>query len=161
MVQALAALPPALKAKSHLWVIGQDDSKPYQQLALTLGVHSKIRFFGARHDVPRFLWSADVLVHPARHENTGTVLLEALVAGLPVLTVEACGYAPYIQESGAGVVVPEPFDQTAWNQALIKLLSDIENPLWRERALAFSASANVYDMPHTAVQYITEPESHT
>ncbi len=158
MVQALAALPPALKAKTHLWVIGQDDSKPYQQLALTLGIHSKMRFFGARHDIPRFLWSADLLVHPARHENTGTVLLEALVAGLPVLTVEACGYAPYIQESGAGQVVASPFDQTTWNHALVTMMNDIKNPVWRERALAFSSSADIYDMPHTAAQIITQPE---
>lgn len=38
-----------------------------------------------RSDIPRFLLGADLLIHPAYNENTGTVLLEALVAGLPVL----------------------------------------------------------------------------
>jgi hypothetical protein len=45
---------------------------------------------------PRFLLGADLLIHPAYNENTGTVLLEALVAGLPVLTTAVCGYAHYI-----------------------------------------------------------------
>jgi hypothetical protein len=43
-----------------------------------------------------FLLGADLLIHPAYNENTGTVLLEAVVAGLPVLTTAVCGYAHYI-----------------------------------------------------------------
>ena len=30
-----------------------------------------------RDDIPRFLLGADLLIHPAYNENTGTVLLEA------------------------------------------------------------------------------------
>ena len=46
---------------------------------------------------------ADLLIHPAYNENTGTVLLEALVAGLPVLVSAVCGYAHYIAEADAGL----------------------------------------------------------
>ena len=37
--------------------------------------------------------SADVLVHPSRRDTTGTVLLEAVAAELPVLCTAACGFA--------------------------------------------------------------------
>jgi UDP-glucose:(heptosyl)LPS alpha-1,3-glucosyltransferase len=41
------------------------------------------------------------------------VLLEAVVAGLPVLTTAVCGYAHHISDADAGVVVAEPFTQHA------------------------------------------------
>lgn len=154
-IHSLAALPIALRSRVHLWVIGQDKPQAYQQQALQLGVHSRLRFFGGRHDVPRFLFASDVLIHPAYHENTGTVLLEALVAGLPVITVAACGYAPYIEKSGAGVVLPEPFDQNAWNETLEKTLLSLNDSTYRERALAFAKLEDIYSLPETAVNIIT------
>jgi hypothetical protein len=48
------------------------------------------------------------------------VLLEAVVAGLPVLTTAVCGYAHYIAEADAGVVVAEPFDAA---RARLRLLA--------------------------------------
>ncbi len=150
-IESFAALPNALRARAHLWVVGQDDPQSYQKQAMALGVHSRLRFFGGRHDVPRFLLAADVLVHPAYHENTGTVLLEALVAGLPVMTVAACGYAHYITESGGGVVLPEPFNQQAWNDALTQLLRALPQGTYQENALAYSRSADLYSMPERVV----------
>lgn len=153
-IASFAALPNALRARAHLWVVGQDDPQPYQKQAMALGVHSRLRFFGGRHDVPRFLLAADALVHPAYHENTGTVLLEALVAGLPVITVAACGYAHYITESQAGVVVPEPFHALAWNEALTQFLSALPSSAWRANALAFAQSADLYSMPERVVEML-------
>ena len=48
------------------------------------------------------------MIHPAYNENTGTVLLEALVAGLPVLVSAVCGYAHYIAEANCGLVLDNP-----------------------------------------------------
>lgn len=155
-IAALAALPQALRSRSHLWVIGQDEPGHYQEQAMSLGVHSRVRFLGGRQDVPRFLLAADVLIHPARHENTGTVLLEALVAGLPVITVGACGYAHFVEESGAGVVLPEPFDQAAWNVLVASALPTLLLPECRERALAFAETADIYSMPEKAADLICE-----
>ena len=51
------------------------------------------------------------MVHPAHNENTGTVLLEAIAAGLPVLATDVCGYADHITAAEAGTVLDSPFDQ--------------------------------------------------
>ena len=67
-----------------------------------------VEFLKGRSDIPRFLLGADLLIHPAYNENTGTVLLEALVAGLPVLVTDVCGYAHYITDANCGRVVPSP-----------------------------------------------------
>src|SRR5690606_2295489 len=90
-LKALAALPRELKQRTRLLVIGQDDPKPFKLQAKALGVSSMVEFLKGRSDIPRFLLGADLLIHPAYNENTGTVLLEALVAGLPVLVSDVCG----------------------------------------------------------------------
>jgi UDP-glucose:(heptosyl)LPS alpha-1,3-glucosyltransferase len=155
-VIALAALPSALRARCHLFVIGQDDPKPFATLAARLQVGTQVNFLGGRSDVPDFLLAADLLLHPAYHENTGTVLLEALVAGLPVLTVEACGYAHYIREANAGVVLAAPFHQNALNDALQKMLSSAEMTRWHQNALEFAKHADLYSLPEKAADLIEQ-----
>ena len=80
-------------------MIGQNSPGRFGLLARQLGVVDRVHFLGGRHDVPDFLLASDLLVHPAYAENTGTVLLEAMVSGLPVLTTDVCGYAFHIQKA--------------------------------------------------------------
>lgn len=53
--------------------------------------------------------AADLLLHPAYREAAGIVLLEAITAGLPVLTTAVCGYAHYIVDANCGEAITEPF----------------------------------------------------
>lgn len=154
---SLAALPPALKARCHLYVIGREPNlTPFQALASQLDVAHKIHFLGGRLDVPTFLLSADLLLHPAYHENTGTVLLEAMVSGLPVLTVDTCGYAHYVQKADTGVVLPSPFRQAAWNDALEKMLFSAKRAQWQQNGLAFAKIADIYALPEKAAERIEQ-----
>lgn len=154
ILRSLAALPVALKNKCRLYVLGQDNPAPFFKLARELKLLNRLYFLGGRGDVLNFLLAADVLLHPAYHENTGTVLLEALAAGLPVLTTENCGYAHYIREAKAGVVLPEPFNQAALNQSLRDMLLSDQRSLWRQNALHFAKQADIYSMPEKAVDLI-------
>ncbi|EKD74229.1 MAG: Lipopolysaccharide kinase (Kdo/WaaP) family protein, partial [uncultured bacterium] len=121
-----------------------------------LGVAHLVRFLGGRNDVPGFLLAADLLVHPAYHENTGTVLLEAMIAGLPVLTVDSCGYAHYVNEARAGRVLPSPFCQNTFNQTLQQMLVSPERLVWRQQGLQFGQEADIYSMPERAVACIEQ-----
>lgn len=154
-IEALAALPEPLRRRTRLVAIGADDPTPFTAQAARLGVGERVFMPGGRKDVPDFLLAADVLMHPARHENTGTVLLEALVAGLPVLASAACGYAHYILDADAGNIVAEPFSQTALNDTLRGML---DNPdalrCWQHNALAFADSADLYSLPERAADII-------
>lgn len=154
VILSFAALSEPLRSRCHLWVIGQDDAAPFRKQAMELGVHARAHFFGGRPDVPRYLLASDMLLHPAHHENTGTVLLEALVSGLPVLTVDVCGYAPYVTEANAGEVLRGPFDQARWNVAVEKSLLSPERTAWRENGLAFAQTADIYQLPEKAVDVI-------
>lgn len=153
-IQALAALPEALKTRCRLFVIGHDKPGRFAHLAKQLGVAERVVFLGGRSDVPDFLLAADLLLHPSYHENTGTAILEALVAGLPVLTLDVCGYANYVSVAQAGQVLSAPFQQAAFNQTLEKMLLSPEQPVWRENAIKFAKTHDIYSLPEKAADLI-------
>ncbi|WP_322615564.1 glycosyltransferase family 4 protein [Pseudomonas sp. BIC9C] len=154
-LKALAALPAELRKRTRLFVIGQDDPKLFQMQSATLGLGDNVTFLKGRSDIPRFLLGADLLIHPAYNENTGTVLLEALVAGLPVLVSAVCGYAHYIAEADAGLVLDEPFDQAQLTQYLAGMLNDAQaRAAWSRNGLAYAETADLYSMPQRAADVI-------
>lgn len=159
-LKALAALPGELKKRTRLLVIGQDDPKVFQLQSAALGLGDQVQFLKGRSDIPRFLLGADLLIHPAYNENTGTVLLEALVAGLPVLVSAVCGYAHYIAEADCGRVLDEPFEQAQLNRYLSEMLADEDaRATWSRNGLAFADTADLYSMPQRAADVIlAEPQ---
>ncbi|UPQ82367.1 glycosyltransferase family 4 protein [Pseudomonas knackmussii] len=154
-LKALASLPQEVKRRTRLFIIGQDDPKPFQLQARNLDIFGQVTFLAGRSDVPRFLLGADLLIHPAYNENTGTVLLEALVAGLPVLVTDVCGYAHYITDADCGRVVPSPFEQQVLDQMLAQMLADDQRrAVWSRNALRYADSADLYSMPQKAADVI-------
>jgi UDP-glucose:(heptosyl)LPS alpha-1,3-glucosyltransferase len=157
-LKALAALPRALHARTRLIAIGDDNPRPFLLQTKALGLDGRVDILRGRSDIPRFLLGADLLIHPAYSENTGTVLLEALTAGLPVLATDVCGYAHYVAEAGAGRLIAPPFTQEALNTALADMLAD---PALRAQcsrnALAFAGHADIYSMPERAADFILRP----
>jgi len=154
-LKALAALPADLRKRTRLIVIGQDDPKPFLLQIKALGISDNVQILKGRSDIPRFLLGADLLIHPAYNENTGTVLLEALVAGLPVLVTDVCGYAHYIAQADAGRVLASPFAQERLDQALAEILADdAQRARWQRNGLAFADSADLYSMPQRAADVI-------
>jgi len=154
-LKALAHLPSDLRARTRLIVIGQDEPRAFLRQASLLGVSERLSILQGRDDIPRFLLGADLLIHPAYNENTGTVLLEALVAGLPVLATAVCGYAHYILEAEAGMVIPDPFDQQQMDTQLVHMLNDAEaRSHWRRQALVFAETADIYSNAERAADLI-------
>lgn len=158
---AMNKLPEAIKAKTKLIVIGQDNPAPFNKLIKQYSLHNNVTILSGRDDIPRFLLGADVLLHPAYSENTGTVLLEALVAGLPVLVTDVCGYAHYVHEAGAGDIITSPFNQTRFTE---QLQHAIENKAmreqWQHNALAFAKTEDIFNMPEKAADIIEEVIAH-
>ena len=154
-LQALANLPADLRGRTRLIAIGQDEPSQFQRMAAALGLAGQVDILAGRDDIPRFLLGADLLVHPAYNENTGTVLLEALVAGLPVLCSAVCGYAHYIDEAAGGRVIPEPFAQATMDGLLQEILVDqAQRAAWQRNALAWAESADIYSNAERAADII-------
>jgi UDP-glucose:(heptosyl)LPS alpha-1,3-glucosyltransferase len=151
---AMSALPQAILDRTRLIAIGQDNPSAFSRMALKLGLAGQVTILKGRDDVPRFLMGADLLVHPAYVENTGTVLLEAIVAGLPVIATDICGYAPYIEQADAGRLIPAPFQQETFNAMLESMMTKLGYSDWSANGIAFAAVADIYDMPKLAADYI-------
>lgn len=152
-LRALAMLPLEFKSRCQLWVAGQDGAAPYLHLAKQLGVAEQFCVLGARDDIPALLWSADVLLHPAHSEAAGAVLLEAMVAGLPVITSDVCGYAHYVESWQLGRVLDdaEVDDQMA---NTIVAIAAIDANVWRARAQLLIENGDVFSMMEKAVAVI-------
>lgn len=153
-LEGIATLPERLRKKTHLMVLGKDNPEPFYQLASKLGIRDQLTIFLGRDDVPDFLLGADLFAHPAYSENTGTVILEAMVAGLPVLISEACGYAFHVRQAKAGHVTDLPFKQQQFNQQLEEMLSSDMHDTWAKNCIEYSMTEDLYSMPETAAKLI-------
>jgi len=91
--------------------------------AEALGISQRILFLGQRTDVPRLLAAADIHCQPnTGAEPFGIAFIEALYAGLPVVTT-ALGGATEIVDDSCGKLVP-PNDPDALSEALAILISN-------------------------------------
>lgn len=108
----------------QLLVIGQKPGWRYRGQIHRLGLGEQVHFVTQQDNIGTFLLAANLMVHPARWESSGTVLLEAMVHGLPVITSAICGYAEHIKTAHAGVILPLPFLQTQLDQELISISTD-------------------------------------
>lgn len=155
-LRALGALPVSLRQKTRLAVVGAGDARPFIKMAEKLGIDERVSLLGPRNDVPRFLLGADLLVHPSYTEAAGMVLLEALASGLPVLVTEVCGYAFHIRESGAGMLIPSPFDQKEMNRLFEQMLFSGQAQRLGRKGLDYVAHTDIFSLPERAADLIEQ-----
>ncbi len=155
-IKAMAALPGALRHNTTMLVVGQDKAARYLRLAARSGLAGKVRFLGGRDDLVELMAAGDLLIHPAYQETTGTVLIEAVVAGLPVLVTDVCGYAHHITSADAGVVLGSPFVQQKLNEKLQYALTTTERARWRKNGIEYGENPGLYRMPETVSDLIEE-----
>ncbi len=157
---AMAALPDEIRARTHFFAIGQDNPRQFQNMAEAQGISSRVTILSGRDDVPSFLQGADLLVHPAHMESGGIVLLEAMIAGLPVIATDVCGFAPYVDQVGGGALVPSPFEQETLNELLLTALMNADKRKhWSANGVRFGERADIYDMPERASDLILGEEA--
>ena len=156
-ITALAGLPIDLQQRSSLIVVGHDDDeKQYRKQADRASVSQQVLFLGgrSRQEIPKLLAAGDLMVHPAHNENTGTVLLEAIAAGLPVLATDVCGYAHHIKAAEAGIVLDSPFDQEVLNTRLASMITSPYLDRWSANGQRYGTNPALYKMPASAVDAI-------
>ncbi len=126
LLQALVAIPTA-----RLTVVGEGPMRgEWEALARQLGLAERVTFTGEIPDaeLPARYAAADLFILPAnaRAEAFGTVLLEAMSAGLPCISTElGTGTSWVVQDGLTGLVVP-PRDPQALAEAIHALLADPE-----------------------------------
>lgn len=155
VITALAHVRDAQPSvKTRLLVVGHDKPKHFQRLAKRLGVVDGVQFLGGREDVTDLMLGADMLVHPARSEAAGVVLLEALAAGLPVVVTDVCGYAHHVKSARAGILLPSPFSQEQLDRAVLRYIDGIFRAECRGSGLQYARLTDLYSMPRVAADMI-------
>ncbi|MCL4105988.1 UNVERIFIED_CONTAM: hypothetical protein GTU68_058294 [Idotea baltica] len=152
----VATRSAAPQSNVQLFVVGQDKQRRFKRLADSLAVANSVHFLGGRDDIPNLLLAADLLVHPALDEAAGIVLIEALVAGLPVLVTDVCGYASHIARSGAGVVLDSPFEQKQLDDTVLRSLDKATRSAYQEAGLAYAEREDLYSMHRTGAMLIEQ-----
>ncbi len=153
-LRAVAALPEPVRSKTHLFAIGDSKTRLYLKLAQQLRLQHQLHCFEGRDDIPRFLFGADVLAHPAHIENTGNIILEAIIAGLPIIATEICGYALHIQQAEAGLIITQPFNQHKYNTQLLEILTSPQRQHWQDSGIKYGNSEDLYHRAHIATDII-------
>jgi rhamnosyl/mannosyltransferase len=126
LIQALPQLPSA-----RLVIVGAGPmDAAWRELAAALSVADRVVFVGEVDDaeLPIYYHAAAVFALPAnaRAEAFGTVLVEAMAAGLPCVTTEVgSGTSWVVQDGVTGRVVP-PRDPDALAEAITPLLADAD-----------------------------------
>ena len=129
----IAAIPAVLaKCPNTTFIFagrGQLEGELKEQVH-QLGVAPKVRFLGLRQDIPRILAVLHAFVLPSLSEGLSLAILEAMVAGKPVIATDVGGNPELVEDSETGYLVPSQNSQ-ALADRLISLLMN------RDRALQF------------------------
>ncbi len=132
LLKAFALLLPQYPGL-RLWVAGDGVLRgELRSLAASLGLDGHVFFLGRRDDVPALLSAADIFVNASHWEGLPLAVLEAMMAGLPVVAT-AVGDIPSVLPAEAGSLVP-PRQPEALADALRPLLEDAALRARRGRA---------------------------
>ncbi|MBI6940801.1 glycosyltransferase [Pseudomonas putida] len=105
LLRGFAEALPALPVGARLAILGKGRLEgTLKALVAELGIAGQVDFLGQVPDARRYFQAFDVFALSSDHEPFGMVLLEAMVAGVPVLAT-ACGGAREVVE-GVGVLFP-------------------------------------------------------
>ncbi|QGJ71008.1 Glycosyltransferase [Planctomycetales bacterium 10988] len=120
----------------HLLYLGErysqkSETKAYvnkiEQILSSWEKQNRVHYLGYRFEMAKVYPEIDVLIHGARQEPLGRVLLESAACGLPILATDVGGTREILAaddgEDPAGLIVP-PQNVSALTQGLTQLLND-------------------------------------
>jgi glycosyltransferase involved in cell wall biosynthesis len=136
------------KAESH------DFEVLLQSIAAEEPLAGRVHFLGSRTDVAHLLCECTLLVHAARQEPLGRVLLEAAACGLPIVATDVGGTREIFPIDSSAAFLVRPDSQLDLADAVLALMSD-DN---RRRALGIAARRRAESDFHirTAAKRLTD-----
>lgn len=109
-----------------------------------------VSFVGKQHNMGDWFKAANVFVHPAYSEGLGSVILEALHSGLPVIGSNTGGIPDIIEHQISGLLV-NTGDAQALASAIVQVCQDVD---LRQRLIAGGKEKlKLFYIEHTALMY--------
>lgn len=138
-------------ANVHLTLVGDGvQRKELETLIRHLGLEQDVTLTGTVADVENYLADADIYVASSIFEGLPLSVLEAMAAGLPVISTNVGGIAEIVHNGRNGMLV-EPENQVAYIAALERMILDEE--LRRRYGEASYEIAKEYDVSHMIAGY--------
>ncbi|MDA8345940.1 MAG: glycosyltransferase family 4 protein [Thermaerobacter sp.] len=140
LLEAVALLQAAGR-KVHLWIAGPGPAAKLEEQAQRLGIAASVSLLGSRDDVPQLMRRADAIVLPSIEDSLPYAVIEAQVAGKPIVASRAGGI-PEMIEHGATGLLARPGDSKDLAAQVGLLFADSRlRAQIGERAAAFAVDA--------------------
>jgi glycosyltransferase involved in cell wall biosynthesis len=124
----LQAMPEILRAfpEAKLLIAGEGWKRAeLEATGRDLGIAPKVRFLGSRNDIPQLLAAADVFVFPSLFEGMPGALIEAMLAGRPIVASNIPQIQEVVTDCQTALLVP-PREPAALSAAIVSLVRDRE-----------------------------------
>jgi glycosyltransferase involved in cell wall biosynthesis len=142
LIRAFAGLDPAVRSEHELVLVGPAGWETDETLAAIAGHQGLVRALGhvPDDDLPALYREATLFAYPSLYEGFGLPVLEAMVAGAPVLTSNRSSLP---EVAGDAAFYVDPADEASIRDGLTRALTDRAermhlSALGRERTRAFS-----------------------
>jgi glycosyltransferase involved in cell wall biosynthesis len=119
----------------HWLIVGERTSNKQESIEFEARLHSiaaqdvlagRVHFLGSRTDIPQLLNECVLLVHSARQEPLGRVLLEAAASGVAVVATDVGGTREVFPTEVDGAILVPPDNCESLVKAVRDLLDDDE-----------------------------------
>lgn len=123
-----------------------------EEKAKALGVSDQCFFEGNVNKVEQYLWNSDIYLHTATYEPLGLVLLEAMAAGLPVVTLDGGGNRDLMINGKNGYIFSEE-NAEMFAEQIIELINDSKK--YKEITCYAKEFAQQFDIKNYCEKLIT------
>lgn len=92
----------------RLQIVGEGELEhKLKQKAQMLGIDTDVAFMGNRKDIPEILANSDVFILSSVYEGLPLAILEAMAAGLPIISTDVGGISDVIRDNENGLLIRE------------------------------------------------------
>jgi len=123
-LREIIAIVDRLKDKHDNFIVliaGKGKKKVYEAMIKSRGLEAHFNFLGAV-DNPELVYRAsDVYLQPTWYDPCSLVVLEAMAAGVPVISTEFNGASEMIRSGVNGYVIPHPDSLDQFEDAMLQL----------------------------------------
>lgn len=109
---------------AEFWIVGDGELREkIRKYIHKKNLESKVILYGERYDIPNILSQSDIFVLPSSWEGLPLTIIEAMMAGLPVVASNVGGVSELIDDGVTGFLIP-PGDSVKFAEAIKKLIAD-------------------------------------
>jgi len=134
-----------------LLVVGKGEERRYLRMAREMGIVDRVIFAGVTQKVEDYYLASDIFAMPSRFDTFGLAVLEAMMAGLPVIISQRVGARDLVDSGVQGFVLS---DDPSAGEVAEKLAILME----RERRLKMGEKAREVALQHTWSRTVDQVE---